>query len=135
MEETVELGTLGCTQRPASAIVRRWLITWSIIVVQISSGQHGVFVLLCLFPLFHHHAPLLLLLFFFFLFLGDIFLLISERIITDTLLVLMILKSIIYNHAQSHVFELNTQKNAIKVINLSAGVVFPVIINYQDVLL
>ena len=48
----VERGTLGCTWRPASAIVRRWLVTWSVMVARISSG---------LFPLFHHHAPSLLL--------------------------------------------------------------------------
>ena len=38
MEETVEWGTSGCTRRPVSAIVRRWLLTWSISVAWISSG-------------------------------------------------------------------------------------------------
>ncbi len=46
IEFTVVLPTFGCTLRPASAIVRPWLTTWSTIVALISSGIH-----LCTWPL------------------------------------------------------------------------------------
>ncbi len=46
IEFTVVLPTFGCTLRPASAIVRPWLTTWSTIVALISSG-----IRLCTWPL------------------------------------------------------------------------------------
>lgn len=46
IEDTVVLPTFGCTLRPASAIVRPWLRTWSTIVALISWGT-----CLCPWPL------------------------------------------------------------------------------------
>ncbi len=46
IEDTVDLPIFGCTLRPASAIVRPWLTTWSTIVALISSDMR-----LCPWPL------------------------------------------------------------------------------------